>query len=262
MTNPKTRLWLLAAAALLALPVIVASWWMLSSGEHREQVPKTVRTDEARTAAAAAPEAKAGLTTVGVVGLGAAEGGAGDFRAYAEGLRAQGQPETTIRELVASRITAAYEGRRTALRSEARRVVADLPGIQAQLDALAREQGALITQLVGAEPVPEAQATAQTEPVGGKDQVLMPAVMSEAMPATVRTEEQAADWAKLRDAFVNAVGGTHADPASPQYRQRWVRAESEADQRFRLLFGDTAYVQHQMQAQREARMREQGLSGK
>lgn len=263
MTNPKTRHWLLAAAALLALPVIVASWWMLSGGEHGEQVPKADRMDDTRnalTTAVAAPETKAGLTTVRAVGTGAAQGDAGDLLAYAEGLRAQGHPENTVRELVASRITAAYEGRRTGLRREARRAGADLAGIQAQLDALGREQGAFIAQLVGAEPAPEVQATAQTEPVDGKDQVLMPAVMADAMPATVKTEEQAASWAKLRDAFVNAVGVTKADPASPQYRRHWVQAQSAADQEFRLMFGDNAYVQHQMQAQHEATLRQQGLA--
>ena len=257
MTNRTTRHWLLAAAALLAIPVIVASWWMIFGGQNDEQVPDAVRTGDSRTTAAAVPVAQAGPATTGA---GATETEARDFLAYAEELRAQGHPEKTVRELVASRITAAYEGRRTALRREARRAGADLADIQAQLDALAREQGTLITQLVGPEPASAEQATAQAEPVGGKDQVLMPAVMSEAMPATVTTQEHAADWAKLREDFVNAIGGPKANPASPQYRNSWVRAESEADQRFRLLFGDNAYVQHQIQAQREALMREQGAT--
>ena len=169
-----------------------------------------------------------------------------------------------MREFIASRITATFESRRAALRSEARQAGADATGISARLDALNREQGALIAKVVGAEEPPADATAAPISDIvsGAEGQVLMPAVMADALPATVKTEEQAAEWGRLRDNFVDAVSGTHADPASPQYRRRWVQAESEADQRFRFLFGDTAYVQHQMQAQREAQMREQGMTGK
>jgi hypothetical protein len=254
-TTAVTHRWLLFAAAFLALPVIVASWWMVFGNQDAEKVRKPAPTGSTRATTDTAPTDAAPTDIAST-----AEHETADFFAYAEALRAQGHPEATVRELVASRITAAYEGRRAALRKEAQRRNADLAAIQGELDALSLAQGTLIAQVVGAEPAPEAQGTAQTEPVVGKEQVLMPAVMAESLPPKVKTEEQASEWARLRDSFVNAVSSVGADPASPQYRRRWVQASSEADQRFRLLFGDTAFVQHQMQAQREARMREQGAA--
>lgn len=199
---------------------------------------------------------------------GAAEGKthANEFQQYAAALRAQGHPEKTVRELTASRITAAFQIRRTALRSGAWRGNEEAADIQSELDALGREQGALIVRVLGTEeqPAPEVTAEAvasETLPGGGEGQVLMPAVMAEAMPATVQTGEQAADWEKLRGDFVNAIGGASQDPAAPQYRKRWVQAQSEADRQFRLMFGDNAYVAYQMKAQEEARLRQQGAAG-
>ena len=268
MTLSKTQRWLLLSAILFALPVLAASWWMLAS-------------DSAETPAAGSP---AGLGNDGIAGntashataagrprmalaLGNSEAKpeADTFRSYTAEMKSQGFPESTVRELVASRVTAAYEARRVAIRNESRRGAADAAEIRHQLDALNREQGALIAQLVGAEPVAdaskEADALAADAAQSGDDsQILMPAVMADAMPATVKTEEQAAAWAQLRDDFVKAIGGENQNPASPQYRKRWVQAESEADQRFRLMFGDNAYVQHQLQAQQEARLRGQAAA--
>lgn len=188
---------------------------------------------------------------------------ADNFQQYATALRSQGQPEKTVRELTASRITAAFQSRRAAIRNQTRQGIAGGASVQAQLDMLNRAQGSLIVQLFGAEENPtdatEDTASAEAARTGDGKQALMPAVMAEAMPATVTTGEQASEWEKLRHDFVNAIGGASEDPAHPRYRQRWMQAQSAADQRFRLLFGDTAYVQHQMQAQRESMMKDQGL---
>jgi len=127
------------------------------------------------------------------------------------------------------------------------------------LGALTREQNALVAQFAAPEEQPASQtAIAETAPAGPEKQILAPAVIAEALPATVKTEEQAATWDKLRNDFVTAIGGENQDPASPAYRKRWAHAQSEADQRFRFQFGDTAFVQHQLQAQREAMLRQQG----
>jgi hypothetical protein len=191
---------------------------------------------------------------------------AGEFQNYAAALRAQGCPDKTVRELVASRITAAFQTRRTAIRKQSRQDNTPGAAIQAELDALNREQGALIERLFGAEEPAAAMTNAEATPAtavpnGIERAPLMPAVMAEALPATVSTAEQAADWEKVRYDFVNAIGGPNQDPADPQYRKRWTSAESEADRRFRLLFGDTAFVQHQLKAQQEALLRKQGVAG-
>jgi hypothetical protein len=265
MTFSKTQRWLLLSVAALALPTVLASWWMVSS---RDPVPvprsaERIRHGE-KAVSLASTDPRAGAQPHAADAGGTAQGNADadDFQQYAETLRAQGHPEKTVRELTASRITAAYQARRTALREQARRGGAGGADIQAQLDALGSEQGALIAKLFGAEEPPAAAEAVTAETFAGdlEKQILMPAAMAEAMPVTVKTEEQAADWEKVRTDFVNAIGGPSQDPANPQYRKRWVQAASEADQRFRLLFGDNAYVQHQMKAQQEAVMKEQGLA--
>lgn len=271
MTFSKTQRWLLLSAAALSLPSVLASWWMLAS---RDPAPADLLADSSREdKVASTPSISSTGTTTRPDTQphpedadGTAEGKteADHFQQYAAALRAQGHAETTVRELTASRITAAFHARRTAIREQARRGNGHAAEIQAQLEALGREQGALIAELVGAEEQPAADSTTKTTSADTQNekQVLMPAAMAEAIPATVTTGEQAADWEKVRADFVNAVGGAGQNPASPQYRKRWVQAQSEADQQFRLYFGDNAFVQHQMQAQHESMLREQGATGK
>lgn len=270
MTFSKTQRWLLLSAAALTLPSVLASWWMLASRDpaptesfvesmSHGQAASTpsISSTETATRASAQPHPTDTLGTAG--GMTEAD----DFQQYAAALRAQGHPETTVRELTASRITAAFQARRTAIHRQARQDHGNPAEIQAQLDALGREQGALIGRLFGAEEPEAVPATVAVEtfPGGNERQVLMPAVMAEVMPATVQTGAQAADWEKLRGDFVNALGGANQNPANSQYRKRWAQAQSEADQRFRLLFGDNAFVQHQMQAQHEAVLRQQIEAG-
>ena len=260
MTSSKTPRWLLVSAAAFALPAVLAVWWMVSS---HGPLPASVQVNEAAPISDADAPSGTPQRTADAPGGSEKNTEADDFQQYVESLRAQGLPARTVRELTASRITAAFQARRTAILGQARPGRANAAETQAQLDALGREQGALIARLVGAEEAPAENAPA-TSPAAGatspvmENQFLMPAVMADALPATVKTEEQVVDWEKMRAGFVKAIGGENQDPASPPYRHRWVQAQSEADQQFRLYFGDNAFVQHQLQAQHEAMMKEQG----
>lgn len=264
MTFSKTHRGLLVAAALLALPVVMTSWWMLSPDTPATPSAEVAAPEEVKPSPAhwkdSAKRMQAEVPSrVAFAGTGEDGKMAEDFGAYAATLAAQEYSERNVRELVACRITAVFEARRTAIRRQS----GNDADIQAQLEMLNREQGAFMEQVLGAEEPPLAAATAETAlteaTLSGEDRPpLMPAVMAEAMPATVKTEEQAAVWQKLRNDFVQAIGGENQNPADPHYRKRWVRAESEADQRFRLLFGDNAYVQMQMRAQQDAVLRAQG----
>jgi len=260
MNFPKSRAILIAYAAALALPTVVAAWWMLTpdmpqhSDDGSEQAAASSDTASMDRTPAAIPHTAA-VTRSGN-GTAQENADADDFQQYAQTLRAQGQPEQTVRELVASRVTAAYQARRTAIRSQARQAGAPVADIEAQLNSLNREQGSVIAQLVGAAQLPPAAQTASTtlaaaQPVQSvvANQILVPAVMADALPATVKTEAQVADLEKLRNDFVNAVGGANQDPADPNYLKRWEQAQAAADQRYRLLFGDNAYVAMQMKAQ-------------
>lgn len=185
-------------------------------------------------------------------------------REYVTSLQAQGLPDATVRELVASRITAAYEPRRASVRSSSLRAGESAAMLQARLDRLNSEQGDLILQLVGrAEPSANdtSVGTAEQAPSGvpielGKPPI-MPASMASTPPDTAKTAVQLAEWEKQRNHFAQAIGGGKVDPSSPGYRQRWIGAQSDADQQFRLWFGDGAYVARQMQAQREAQLHQQ-----
>ena len=264
MTFPKSQRWLLVSAAALALPATAVMWWMLTPDAPRAATYGLKRTDSGSDSDFRNDVVQAGTphvqpTMESADGTAQRNADADDFQQYAQTLRTQGQPEQTVRELVSSRITAAYQGRRTAIRNQARRDGATAADLDAKLGALTREQNALVAQI--AAPEEEAAsptAIAETAPAGPEKQILAPAVIAEALPATVKTEEQAATWDKLRNDFVQAIGGENQDPADPAYRKRWAQAQSEADQRFRFQFGDTAFVQHQLQAQREAMLRQQG----
>ncbi len=259
MTFSKTHQRLLLAATVLAVPTVCACWWMLS-GEPPATAGEQVAIQTGTEAGAATM--REGETDAAADGKTDTD----DFHAYAAELKDRGCAEDAVRELVASRITATFQRRRTFLANRARQEKWGAARIQAQLDALNREQGALIERVVGVEEqpvatVPVGVAAETTRTVSDKPP-LMPAAMADEMPATVQTAEQAAEWEKMRTDFVNAIGGGGGNPADPHYLQRWKQAESESDRRFRLLYGDTAFVQHQLRAQLEARLREQGAQGR
>jgi hypothetical protein len=258
MALSNTQRWLLGSTALFTLPAAATVWWMISSAEPGGAETSRVQSEQTDdTLGKGTVAAREGVqpALASHVPDGDDIARVAEFRAQAEELRAQGLPEKIARETVASRITAAYEARRKALRSQTRAGRADA-AIQTQLDALAREQGALIERLFGPEEAPPAAGKGQTSAdlhSGFEAKPpQMPAAMADTLPATVQTEEQAAAWEKVRADFVNAIGGEDQDPASPAYRRRWFPAQSEADQRFRLLFGDNAFVQHQLQAAHQA----------
>jgi hypothetical protein len=47
--------------------------------------------------------------------------------------------------------------------------------------------------------------------------------------------------------FVDAVGGSNEDPNDPAYYQRWVAAQTEADDEYRLAAGTEGYLLEQIQ---------------
>ncbi len=272
MTFLKSQRWLLVSAAALVLPATAVTWWMLTP-----DAPQTAAFDLERTLSGSDAELTDDLTQADTAplqtnkehadGTAQRKADADDFQQYAQTLRAQNQPEKTVRELLSSRITAAFQVRRAALRNHARRDDTMAAQLDARLAALNHEQDALIAQFAASEEQLAVHAVngtqtlaTDTTPAGAEKQILAPAVLAETLPATVKTEEQAAAWEKLRNDFVKSIGGENQDPANPNYRKRWVQAQSEADQRFRLQFGDTAFVQHQMQAQREAALQQENLS--
>lgn len=112
----------------------------------------------------------------------------------------------------------------------------------------------------GIPPVPPAgQAAADSLPaedgspvvaVTEETRLWLPAAMLEPDETiSITTELQVAEWERLQDLFVEAVGGRN--PGDQASREVWVRAQQDNDERFRQKFGWDAFQAQQMKAYRE-----------
>jgi hypothetical protein len=75
--------------------------------------------------------------------------------------------------------------------------------------------------------------------------VAVPLALLDPVPSATASAEQVAALNQLREGFADAVGGPKQDPDSPAYRKKWKAALPEADQNYRLWFGDQAYMEQQ-----------------
>jgi hypothetical protein len=61
------------------------------------------------------------------------------------------------------------------------------------------------------------------------------------------TPQQQTVLAAIQNQFLKAIGDANQDPADPAYSQRWMNAQSIADQTYRADFGWTAFTQMQVE---------------
>jgi hypothetical protein len=66
------------------------------------------------------------------------------------------------------------------------------------------------------------------------------------------TPQQQTTLATIQNQFLQAIGDANQDPADPAYSQRWMDAQSIADQTYRAFFGWTAFTQMQLQRARNS----------
>ncbi len=66
------------------------------------------------------------------------------------------------------------------------------------------------------------------------------------------TEEQVNGISKLRNDFVDAVGGPNQDPAAPGYARRWAWAHYEFDEQLMIMLGTEMFNQLQIAAMQPA----------
>jgi hypothetical protein len=78
----------------------------------------------------------------------------------------------------------------------------------------------------------------------------LPAVLVPPSPEIQFTEQQAAEWTRLQQDFIQAVGGTSQNATDPAYRERWLSAREQSDDLFRAKFGTEAYVLQSIEASR------------
>lgn len=155
--------------------------------------------------------------------------------------------------------TGSNSGASTAQASEA----APSSSTSAVANALAASgsSGRSVSGLVpGIPPVPLAGQTAAGSlpgedgsavvPVTAETRLWLPAAMLEPDETiSITTELQVAEWERLQDLFVEAVGGRN--PGDQASREVWVRAQEDNDERFRQKFGWDAFQAQQMKAYRE-----------
>ena len=84
-----------------------------------------------------------------------------------------------------------------------------------------------------------------TAPEGNN--VSVPAAFQGADANANLSSAQKAQIDALQKQFVNDIGGATQDPSSSDYLARWQTAQWKSDQRYRLLFGQQALLQHQLQ---------------
>jgi len=56
---------------------------------------------------------------------------------------------------------------------------------------------------------------------------------------------------KIQEDFASATQSGSEDPSSPDYLQRWIRAQQEADSRLRLILGWQGYLQYSLNLARQ-----------
>ena len=76
----------------------------------------------------------------------------------------------------------------------------------------------------------------------------------------VVNEATAASLEKMRNDFVDAVGGLGQDGNDPAYRRRWLSAQAESDDRFRVTYGTQAFLSYQAAAAQKAEAERQAAA--
>ena len=204
--------------------------------------------------------------------------------AYVASLRAMGLPEASIRPLVAEKVVAQYEQKRQELASR--------PQSQQALKQLASEQEALVSTLLSKKPanawtvdsaalvtsrpptsgggysaahgnpassVP-VQPISSTPATGGNPltadaaaKPILPAALAPDSPVIpITTDQQVAEWEKIQDNFVNAVGGKTPNPNDPASLKNWMTAQELSDAMFKQKFGTVAFLIQNAEAGRQS----------
>jgi hypothetical protein len=188
---------------------------------------------------------------------------ADDYPTYIANLRAAGIPEQTVRSIVTGEIAGEFEERRRVL--EARPAETDLQRLERRQEGerLQEEQRAAVAGLFhertngGVAEGRAGEAAAESParegrigPSGAVRVAALPAVLVPPSPEIQFTEQQAAEWTRLQQDFIQAVGGTSQNATDPAYRERWLSAREQSDDLFRAKFGTEAYVLQSIEASR------------
>ncbi|MEI6566344.1 MAG: hypothetical protein WCR20_06700, partial [Verrucomicrobiota bacterium] len=182
-----------------------------------------------------------------------------DYREYVANLRRIGCPEITIRDIIAADIDGIFEERRQELRRGLSATGNGLHGgniplvaVDQGLAALRQEQERLVAELLGGAAVAQSGARESARPRRKPPQepeVTIPLVLQDLDLATLDIDQNRLETIQqIRDGFVVQVGGPNQDPGDPEYRQRWIRAQREADETLQAMIGLRAWQDYQFRA--------------
>lgn len=177
-----------------------------------------------------------------------------DYRTYIDNLKAIGCPKQTIRDIIVADLDSLYAPRRDQLARSAL--------TESQLEALNREEASVLAALLGPALVSTQTAgntnvaPVRTQRQSSLDAALSaraptaPLVFQDVNPAALNlTSGQQEVISRLRQQFVDQIGGTNQDPNDPDYLARWQKAQRLMDDTLRGTLGIKFFVNYRQQAE-------------
>ena len=177
-----------------------------------------------------------------------------DYRTYIANLKAIGCPEQTIRDIIVADVDGLYAPRRNQL--------AQSPAAEPQLEALNREEASVLAALLGPALVSTQTAgNTNVAPARAQRQSSLDAALSARAPtaplvfqdvnpsALNLTSGQQEVISRLRQQFIDQIGGTNQDPNDPDYLARWQKAQRLMDDTLRGSLGIKFFVNYRQQAE-------------
>ena len=189
-----------------------------------------------------------------------------DYHNYVKNLRSIGCPEATVRAIVAEDVQAAYMMRGKTLELE----LSDLEhaswtnlftakkseaALKAELLAMPAQEAEEIADFLGLQPSP-LQLAANNEPPRRplRTKPIEPPLVFENFdmsPLNLSGDQHQA-IARIRQDFLDQVGGLSHDPSDPGYQARWLQAQPAADNSLHSILGENDYMKYQTLAYQAA----------
>ncbi|XHR29298.1 MAG: hypothetical protein ACFUZC_01795 [Chthoniobacteraceae bacterium] len=188
-----------------------------------------------------------------------------DYSTYIASLRKIGCPEQTIFDIISADLESLYTQRQTELSAQH----LNSAELRKALESLRVEKVTLLNELLGRAVA--AAATAQPSPLPMSSPQLMPPAEPSGADSSQNvagnasvplifqplkgdelklTASQSALLEKLRQNFLEEIGGPNQSPNDPRYLEKWQNAAAAADQRVRSLLGSQFYIRYQLEARR------------
>jgi hypothetical protein len=190
-----------------------------------------------------------------------------DYHVYVKNLRAIGCPEATLRAIVTADVDVIYSAKHDEFEKELASLqnsswserlasYSSQQNLAARIQDLPGEEAATIAELLGLQaPPPQTAddiAAADSQPAEIAS-VSVPLILQNIDPAVLNlNSDQSQILERLRQNFVQSIGGTNQDPNDPAYLARWQKAQPEADDMVRTMFGTAAFQAYQMAALKNA----------